>query len=161
MALTSKTIAVFDYPFNVPGLHETLPVGAYELETEECAPPDRLVPEAWKASVFVKLHTRTSHPGLAGVLTVSLTDLDRARAKDMASGKALTDFFLEEMLRDPLVLLVMQADGVSEAQLRHLYSGSRVSRSGNDEPVRTTETRTQRDEAAIRAAENEGMPVRA
>lgn len=161
MTLTSKTIAVFDHPFNVPGFDETLPAGVYDLETEAYAPPDRLDPAAWKASVFVKLHTRPSHPGLTRVLTVSLTDLDRARARDKASGKALTDFFLEEMLNDPLVLLVMQADGVSEAQLRHLYSGSRISRSGHDEPVRAMETRTRREEASIRAAENEGMPVRA
>lgn len=133
MPLISKTIAVFEHPFNVSGFDETLPAGAYELETEECPPPDRLDPEAWKASAFVRLHTRTSHPALAGVLTVALTDLDRARAKDMASGKALTDFFLEEMLRDPL---------------------------GDAIGCRTADM-CRRDEASIRAAENEGMPVRA
>lgn len=140
MSLTSKTIAVFDRPFNVPGFDETLPAGAYELETKECAPSDRLDPMVWKTSVLVKLHTRTSHPGLAQVLTVSLTDLERAHARDKASGKTLTDFFLAEMLSDPSVLLVMQADGVSDAQRRHLYSGSRISRRGNDELVRATES---------------------
>jgi len=60
MALTSKTITVFDHPFNVPGFDETLPAGEYEIETEDCAPPDRLDPDAWKASVYVKLHTRAS-----------------------------------------------------------------------------------------------------
>lgn len=161
MTLTSKMIAVFDQPFNVPGFDETLPAGAYDLETAECPRTDRRDPEQWKSSIFLKLHTRTSHPGLAQVLTVALTDLERANARDKASGKTLTDFFLAEMLSNPSVLLVMQAEGVSDAQRRHLYSGSRISRSGNDEPVRATESRTRRDEASIRAAENEGMPVRA
>lgn len=120
--LTTKTIAVFSRPFSVPGFDETLPAGEYEIETESASPPDQQDPEAWKASVLVKLHSRTSHPGLARSLTVSLADLDHARARDKLTGKALTDFFLEEMLADPMIRLVMQADGVSEAHLRHLYS---------------------------------------
>ena len=120
--LTSKTVAVFARPFTVPGFAETLPAGEYEIETELVSPPDQKDPEAWKASVLVKLHPRTSHPGLARTLTVSLADLDHARARDKLTGKALSDFFLEEMLADPMVRLVMKADGVSEAHLRHLYS---------------------------------------
>lgn len=161
MTLTSKTIAVFEHPFNVPGFDETLPAGEYEIETENCAPPDRLDPKAWKASVYVKLHTRASHPGLERVLTVTLADLDHARAMDKASGRDLTDVFLEGMLSDPLVRLVMQADGVSAAQIRHLYSGSRVSRTRDDAMSWKTTNMSRRDEASIRAAENEGMPVRA
>lgn len=162
MTLTSKAIAVFDHPFYVPGFDEMLPAGEYEIETENCAPPDRLDPDAWLASVYVKLHTRASHPGLQRVLTATLADLDHARAMDKASGRDLTDVFLEGMLRDPLVRLVMKADGVSAAQIRHLCSASRGSGSRNDEPDpdRTPKTGTQRDEAPIRAAENEGMPVR-
>jgi len=53
---------------------------------------------------------------------VSLADLDHARARDKRTGHTLTDFFLEEMLADPMIRLVMQADGVSEAHLRHLYT---------------------------------------
>jgi hypothetical protein len=121
--LTSKTIAVFSRAFTVPGFAETLPPGEYEIETELVPPLDHKYPEAWKASVLVKLHPRISHPGLARTLTVSLADLDHARAIDKLTGKALTDFFLEEMLADPMIRLVMQADGVSEAHLRHLYSG--------------------------------------
>ena len=120
--LTSKTIAVFSRPFSVPGFAETLPAGEYEIETDLISPPDHQDPEAWKASVLLKLHPRISHPGLARTLTVSLADLDHARARDKLTGKALTDFFLEEMLADPMIRLVMQADGVSEAHLRHLYS---------------------------------------
>ena len=120
--LTSKTIAVFSQPFNVPGFDESLPAGEYEIETELVAPPDHENPEAWKASALLRLHPRISHPGLARTLTVSLADLDHARANDKLTGKALTDFFLEEMLADPMIRLVMQADGVAEADLRDLYS---------------------------------------
>ena len=130
--LTSKTTAVFLRPFTVPGFDETLPAGEYDIETELCSPPDHRGPEAWKASVLVKLQPRKSHPGLTRTLTVSLADLESARARDKLSGKELSDFFLEEMLADPMVRLVMQADHVSEAQLRHLYSGSLTSQADGD-----------------------------
>ncbi|MFZ7092659.1 hypothetical protein [Primorskyibacter sp. 2E233] len=123
---TSKTVAVFARPFTVPGFDETLPAGEYDIETELSSPPDHHNPEIWKASVMVHLHPRTSHPGLARSLTVSLADLDRARAKDKLSGNELSQVFLEEMLADPMVQLVMEADGVSEMQLRLLYSGART-----------------------------------
>lgn len=121
--LTSKTVAVFSRPFTIPGFGETLPAGEYDIETEMVSPPDHMHPEAWKPSVLVKLHPRTSHPGLARTLTVSLADLAHARARDKLTGMALSEFFLEEMLADPMVRLVMAADGFSETQLRHLYSG--------------------------------------
>ncbi len=119
--LTGKTIAVFARSFTVPGFNETLPAGEYEIETELVPPPDHLHPEVWKASVLLKLHPRVSHPGLARTLTVSLADLDSAQAKDKLTRKELSNFFLEEMLADPMVRLVMEADGVSETQLRHFY----------------------------------------
>ncbi len=158
MSRTSRMIAVFERPFTIPGFDETLPAGEYGIETEDCAPPGYLAPGDWKASVYVKLHTRKSRPGLSRILTVPLSDLERARAKDKASGKELTDVFLEDLLGDPLVLLVMQADGVSEAQLRHLHSGSLAARAGDDAQGRTIPAGTRPDDAAISAAENEGMP---
>lgn len=158
--LTSKTVAVFSRPFTVPGFNETLPAGEYEIETELVSPPDQQDPGAWKASVLVKLHPRISHPGLARTLTVSLADLDHARAKDKLTGKALTDFFLEEMLADPMVRLVMEADGVSAAQMRHLYSAHRTPQSDRDVLDRNPARLGARDMASIHAAENEGMPPR-
>ena len=158
--LTSKTVAVFSRPFTVPGFDETLPAGEYEIETEVASPPDQRDPAAWKASVLVKLHPRTSHPGLAGSLTVSLADLDYARASDKLTGRAFSDFFLEEMLADPMVRLVMEADGVSEAHLRHLYSGSGTSAPNLGAPPSKMTARGARDEESIRIAENEGMPSR-
>ena len=158
--LMSKTVAVFARPFTDPGFAETLPAGEYEIETELVSPPDQKDPEAWKASVLVKLHPRKSHPGLARTLTVSLADLDHARARDKLTGTALSDFFLEEMLADPMVRLVMEADGVSEAHLRHLYSGRGTPDPDLNVPPSTTTTHRTRDDASIRTAENEGMPSR-
>lgn len=155
--LTSKTVAVFTRAFTVPGFDETLPAGEYDIETELISPPDHLHPEAWAASVLVKLHPRMSHPGLARTLTVSLADLDHARARDKLTGRALSDFFLEEMLADPIVRLVMEADGVSETQLRRLYSWLGTSESDMDVPESSREN--QRVNSAIQVAENEGVPT--
>jgi hypothetical protein len=57
---------------------------------------------------------------------VPLADLEHAVARDKLTGKALTDYFLEEMLADPMIRLVMQADGVDESELRSLYSSRPV-----------------------------------
>lgn len=160
----ARTVAVFDRPFNLPGFDETLPAGQYDIETELVSPPDHKDPEAWKASVVVHLHPRVSHPGLARSLSVSLVDLDHARAKDKLSGKALSLVFLEEMLADPMVQLVMQADGVSAAHLRHLYSGTRTAQTDMDvlDPkIENAATRgPSMDGSSIDDAETEGMPCR-
>ncbi|MDP4992508.1 MAG: hypothetical protein NWQ37_15075 [Marivita lacus] len=157
---TSKTVAVFARPFTVPGFGETLPAGEYDIETELVSPPDQEDPEAWKASVLVNLHPRVSHPGLTRTLTVSLADLDHIRAKDKLTGKALSDFLLEEMLADPMVRLVMEADGVSVAHLRHLYSGLRTPQSDLDVLDPKLAYQGARENASIQVAENEGMPSR-
>jgi hypothetical protein len=73
---------------------------------------------------MIVLHPRSTHPGLTRNLTVSLADLDGALAKDKLTGKDLSTFLLDALLEDPMVRLVMQADGVSETQLRHLYASS-------------------------------------
>lgn len=120
----TKSVVIFDRPFNMPGFDEFLPAGEYDIETEFASPPDHRDPEAWKASVMIYLLPRTSHPGMTRSLLVSLADFDRAQARDKLTGKQVSEVFLEEMLADPMVQLVMRADGVSEAQLRHLYSPS-------------------------------------
>lgn len=158
--LVKKSIAVFAQPFNVPGFDETLPPGEYDIETELFSPPDCLDPNSWKASVTLKLHSRASHPGLARTLTVSLADLDDALAKDKLTGKDLAELFLEEMLADPMVRLVMAADGVSEIQLRHLYSGGQATQAKETEPVSSPGDNEQQENSSIQAAENEGMPTK-
>jgi len=160
----SKTTAVFAEPFRIPGLDEVLPAGAYDLETEIDAPPDHLDPEGWKASVLVRLHPRLSHPGMNRTLTVSLSTLEHALARDKLTGGRLADVFIEDMLCDPMVRLVMAADRVSDREIRQLYAcAGRLA---------DTEGRTRRadpeagalplsqDAAALQRAENEGMPPR-
>ena len=121
MTNSIKTTAVFLRPFQLPSFNETLPPGEYEIETQLLEPVDWIEPGTWTASVLVRLHPRASHPGLGRTLTVPLAELEHAVAKDKLTGKALTDFFLEEMLADPMIRLVMQADGVAEADLRAFY----------------------------------------
>jgi hypothetical protein len=120
--MISRTTVVFARPFDLPGFDERLPAGEYDIETELSAPPDHRDPGRWKASVMLNLHPRSSHPGLARNLTVSLADLDGALARDKLTGKDLATFLLDELLADPMVRLVMQADGVSENQLRQIYA---------------------------------------
>ncbi len=123
MTASIKTTAIFLRPFELASFNETLPAGEYEIETRLPDPADLLEPGIWKSAVLVNLHPRETHPGLSRTLTVPLAELDDAVAKDKLSGKVLTDFFLEEMLADPMIRLVMQADGVTEPELRDLYSG--------------------------------------
>jgi len=122
MSTTIKTTAVFLQPFQLPSFNETLPSGEYEIETQFPEPTDRIKPGTFATSVLVRLHPRSSHPGLSRTLTIPLAELEHAVVKDKLTGKALNDFFLEEMLADPMIHLVMQADGVVEADLRDLYS---------------------------------------
>ena len=124
-----RTTAVFLQPFELASFDEVLPPGDYEIETELMDPVDWIEPGSWTASVLVHLKPRTSHPGLSRTLTVPLTELENAIAKDKLSGKALTDYFLEEMLADPMICLVMQADGVSEDEIRGLYADEGCTRS--------------------------------
>jgi len=140
MTNSIKTTAVFLRPFQLPSFNETLPPGEYEIETHLLEPVDWIERGTWTSCVLVRLHPRTSHPGLSRTLAVPLAELEHAAAKDKLTGKALTDFFLEEMLADPMIRLVMQADGVAEADLRdfHVPRPDRR-RPAQDEPTRMEE----------------------
>ena len=116
-----KTTAVFLQPFELESFNETLPAGEYLIESEFREPADGFEPSTWTASVLLHLHPAGSHPGLTRTLTVPLAELQRAVAKDKLTGKALTDFFLDEMMADPMIRLVMKADGVAESEIRDLY----------------------------------------
>ncbi len=146
-----RTTAVFFHPFELASFGEVLPAGDYEIETEPMDPVDWIEPGNWTASVLVHLKPRTSHPGLSRTLTVPLSELEDAIAKDKLSGKALTDFFLERMLADPMICLVMQADGVSEEDIRGLYAGE--ARTASDHSVAPHEPK-QDAEAGV-----DGQPV--
>ena len=113
--------AVVLQPLELASFDEVLPAGEYETELMD--PVDWIEPGNWTASVLVHLKPRTSHPGLTRTLTVPLTELGDAIAKEKLSGKALNEYFVEEMLADPMICLVMQADGVSDEEIRGLYAG--------------------------------------
>ena len=130
MTNTIRTTAVFLQPFQLASFNETLPAGEYRIETVLPDPVTGIGTDDWVASVQVHLQARASHPGLTRTLTVPLGELDRAIAKDKLTGKDLTDFFVEEMLADPMIRLVMQADDVAERDLRDLYAPP------SDHPVR-------------------------
>jgi hypothetical protein len=136
--MISRTTVVFARPFDLPGFDEQLPAGDYDIETELSAPPDHRNPARWKASVMVALHSRSSDPGLSRNLTLSLADLDGALARDKLTGKDLATFLLDALLEDPMVRLVMEADGVREVQLRTLYAGSEGAPSPSLPPVAPT-----------------------
>jgi hypothetical protein len=141
MTNSIKTTAVFLRPFQLASFNETLPPGEYEIETQLLEPVDWIEPGTWTSSVLVRLHPRASHPGLCRTLTVPLAELEHAVAKDKLTGKALTDFFLEEMLADPMIRLVMQADGVAEQDLRDLYSPhSDLKQTRQNDPSKTDGT---------------------
>ncbi|WP_320179189.1 hypothetical protein [Roseovarius pacificus] len=123
MTYIIKTTAVFLHPFELASFNEIIPAGEYEIETELFDSANGIEPTSWTSSVLVHLNPRASHPGLARTLTVPLAELERAIVQDKLTGKALTDYFLEEMLTDPMICLVMRADGVSEEEVRDLYSG--------------------------------------
>ncbi len=159
----SKSTAIFERPFNIPGFDEVLPAGEYDLETEIDAPPDHLDPEKWKASVRVRLHARGSHPGLARSLTVPLTALEGALARDKQSGLEVVEFFVEEMLADPMIRLMMAADRISEVEIRTLYACGASGVQDRATPDQSEPTVTQKPtatNAAVHVAENEGMPSR-
>ena len=158
-SLTSKSVIVLSKPFRVPGHDETLPEGEYEIETELHPPLAHQNPGSWKASVMVKLHPLVSHPGLARTLTLSLADLDEAQAKDKESGAQLSKLFLEEMLADPMIQMVMEADGYSEMQLRHFYSVQNRAGDATPKGAFSQSLKSKREILSIQVAENEGMPT--
>ncbi|WP_238368672.1 hypothetical protein [Mesobacterium pallidum] len=122
MIASIKTTTEFLQPFELAGFNETLPPGEYQIESRADGPVDRVAPGATTSSVLVRLHSRASHPGLDRTLTVPRAELEHAIARDKLTGQALTDRFLEEMLADPMIRLVMQADRVEESELRDLYA---------------------------------------
>lgn len=121
MSPRTRTTAIFAGPFRIAGFEEVLPAGEYALETELLDPAVWIDPGAWAASVLVHLHPRASHPGLCRILSVPLAELDAALAKDKLTGQALSQVIFDDLLADPMIRLVMQADGVSGAEICSLY----------------------------------------
>ncbi len=108
------------------------------------------------------VRARGSHPGLARSLTLPLSALEGALARDKHSGLDLVGFFVEEMLVDPMVRLMMRADRISEIEIRTLYAHGASGRQGGetpDQPEPPDAHRPIATDAAVEGAENKGMPI--
>jgi hypothetical protein len=152
----------FVHAFTLPGFDEVLPPGDYDIQSEAGAHFDPANPVACSGRGQVRLHARRAHPGLARSLSVSLTALSRAGLRDRERGRDLVDVFLDSMLSDPMIWLVMGADGVSEGEVRTLYARLRSARQDTavEVPPLPGTVGLARNTHAEDRAENEGMPVR-
>ena len=122
MATSIKTTVVFLRPFEFPSFNETLPSGQYEIEIKPLVPIASLESGERTPSVTVQLHPHASDPGLSRTLTVPLAELKNAVATDKFNDSTPTDYFLKDLLADPMIRLMMEADGVVDSELRDLYS---------------------------------------
>ncbi len=99
-----------------------------------------------------KANTAADRPfrmaNFSGTLSAEERDPETERCapfgRDKIFGQHVVLSTLKEMLDDPMVRLIMRADGVSECDLRRAYTGS-----NNIAPE---------ENFSISAAENEGMP---
>ena len=132
MAATIRTSAVFLRPFQLASFNEILPAGEYEIEAQPRDLIDCSKGASELSSVVVHLLPRASQPGLKRTLTVPLVEIEHAVARDKLTGKTLTDFLLEEMLADPMIRLVMQADGISDLEIRRIYAARTGADLGHD-----------------------------
>lgn len=161
--LIDRTTATFVRPFTFPGLDETLPPGKYRLETELCAPLHHISPADWKASVLIHLLRKGDGSSVERQLTVSLQDMEDARARDRLTAEESSKIVLDGMLDDPMLRLIMNADRISESDFRVLYGSWQInaaeSRSQNWRKRLHKARNQRREKAALQVAENEGWPA--
>jgi len=81
---TSRKTVTFKRPFVLGGLDETLPAGAYSVETDEELLEGISFPAYRRTRTVVHLHARPGHPGLTRALTIDPNELDAALERDAA-----------------------------------------------------------------------------
>lgn len=116
----------FAHSFALPGFDGQLPPGRYEFEVEIDVWRAYAAPTCWKDYILLHLHNPAPEPGMPTTLDVRLTDFESALARDALRGSNAQSAFLDGMLANPLVRLLMEADRVSETELRHLFAGMPV-----------------------------------
>lgn len=81
-----------------------------------CCPPDSETPEWGTLSAVSVLRPREAHR----------KDTPERQSRERTGGAPimLPNRFVEQMLADPMIQLIMLADGVSDAEIRTLYSVS-------------------------------------
>ncbi|WP_158969356.1 hypothetical protein [Chachezhania sediminis] len=127
MTAPTKTSRVFQQPLKLNSALKIRPQGRYRIEVRPPAsaglhtgllPPVRMnVPPR-------QSHPVQSQPGPSPIQTDPLKGQEQDPPRGERARNAETKTFLNEMLTDPLIRLVMAADGVSEAEIRMLYDGS-------------------------------------
>jgi hypothetical protein len=126
--MNSKTRMTFIHAFTLPGFDEVLPPGDYDVAPEVGAVFRPSDPLTCVGRAQMHLQARKGHPGLARSLSVSLAALAQAGLRDGEADRDLVDVVLDSMLSDPMIWLVMGADGVSEDEVRTRYARLRSAR---------------------------------
>lgn len=121
-----KTAATFARPFELEGFDGWLPAGRYELESEQEILDGMPMPDRLQTSVLIHLHAKAGSPALAQTLTVPWEVLDRARNRDETRAELPCDVFLDRLLADPIVQLLMLSDGVSASEVRRVAKAARA-----------------------------------
>ncbi|MCV2875086.1 hypothetical protein OE810_02325 [Rhodobacteraceae bacterium XHP0102] len=108
--------------FKIKGFHETLPAGKYDIEISEHCSQNSKTQKKHLSSVILHLHPCTSNPGLKRSIHLPLVEFEAVLSKDEVTLKKSKDPFLEAMMADPFIHLIMQADGYSETEVRNLHA---------------------------------------
>ncbi len=115
---TSRKTVTFSGPFVLNGVDETLPAGAYAVDTDE-EPIEGISFLAYRRlSTWLHVGGKPGSRVLDRVIAIDPKDLNAALMRDEAPAKMLNEPHLDEMLADPLVRLVMCSDGLSENDVR-------------------------------------------
>ena len=130
----SKVPVVFRRPFSVRGVEGTFPPGEYQFRIESPAFPGASDRESDRRKARLQLQLQ---PGCHRTRQVPRLPLQVAATEGGASHDALLKYaqgqrFIEDMLADPIIRLVMQADGVCETQVRRLYAALCLPQSPDD-----------------------------
>lgn len=119
--LNKKTVTLKN-AFKLKCFDEALPAGRYVIETNGCGSGHGSVTDKYIRSLILHLSPCAANPGLKRTLLVPFADLEDVLLKDQMTPKKSEDPFLEEMMADPFIHLIMQADGYSETEVRNLHS---------------------------------------
>ena len=129
MTQSRKGKVTFTRPFVLGAFGGMFPSGDYELEWERDI-LDGMLPDCLRTSVLVPLHVGCGRPGLTQKLTVAWHDLETALAGDLASQERPVVPYLEGMLSESIIRLVMLSDDVSEHKVRGVVAMARAHKEG-------------------------------
>ena len=110
-------------PFLLEGQVATLPAGAYRVDTKEGVFDGMVRAGHQRTSARNHLHGKPGTGGVAPTLTIfPREDSEMALTRAMSPAAPLAEPDLDEMMTEPVVRLVMHGDGISEADIRGVFS---------------------------------------